>query len=385
MVVLSVRAMDFMDRLTLDAPRRTADGYLAASVRVARTGIQTYSGREVDPDNAHGMRDKAEVKVYRAPEEVFHKDSLASYAHRPVTIDHPPVAVNASNWRDYSVGQTDGEVLRDGEFVRVPMVIMDAEAIEAVDGGKNQISQGYSCNLDWTGGTLDGVSYDCAQKTIRANHTAIVDFARGGNKLKIGDSGKMKTILVDGHNVEVSDAAEIAIAGLNTKLADAAAKLATSAAALLASDAKVATLTTEAATKDAKIVTLEKQVTDSAITPDKLRAAAAAYGRTVAIGKALGVTVTDAMDEPAIKKAAVTAKLGDAAKDWTPAQIDTSFATMAAGVTVASPAAGVVNDSLRHSIGDIAAPGAALADAAKARTARFSRFENAHLGDTKTN
>lgn len=379
--------MEFMDRLTLDAPRRTNDGYLAASVRVARTGIQFYAGHEVDPDNAHGMRDKAQVRVYRAPDEVFSVDSLRSYAHRPVTVDHPPVAVTSENWRDYAVGQTDGEILRDGDFVRVPMVIMDAEAIAAVDSGKNQISQGYSCTLDWTGGTTPGgEAYDCAQVGIRANHTAIVDFARGGNKLKIGDSPMPKTILVDGHNVEMSDAAAIAVENLQRKLTNAETKVATLTTDSAAKDTKIAALTTDVATRDAEIVTLKKTVADSAITPDKLRDAAAAYGRTVSIAKALGLTVTDAMGETEIKAAVVKAKLGDAAKDWTPAQIDTSFATLAANVSAQIPTGDNASNVLRDGLTHMAPASTTLADSQKARESRFKRFENAHMGNSaKTN
>ena len=42
--------MLFADQLTLDAPRRTADGYLAVRARAARTGVYRYTGREVDPE-----------------------------------------------------------------------------------------------------------------------------------------------------------------------------------------------------------------------------------------------------------------------------------------------------------------------------------------------
>lgn len=374
--------MDFTDRLTLDAPRKTRDGYVATSVRAARTGIQIYSGREVDPDNSHGMRDRQEVRVYRSPDEVFHKDSLATYAHRPVTVDHPPVPVNTENWRDYAVGQTDGEVLRDGDFVRVPMLIMDADAIKAVEGGKREISQGYGCVLDWTGGTTpSGEAYDCAQTQIRVNHTAIVDFARGGPQLKIGDSKKMRTILIDGHSVEVSDAAAIAIDGLNRQLADAQAKVATLTTAATTTDARLATLTTEVATKDAEIVTLKKSLADSKITPQMIRDAAASYAKTASIAKALGVTVTDAMDEPAIQLAAVTAKLGDAAKGWNDVQVAASFASLAATIPAGQiQTATVAVDSLRVGVAAITPTTDAVAEAAKARADRYNRLATGHLG-----
>lgn len=85
--------MLFTDKITMDGSRRTGDGYLAANARVARTGIQTYLGREV------GKPDMATVKVFRPESEVFHTDALRSFAHRPVTNDHPPEAVSAGTGR----------------------------------------------------------------------------------------------------------------------------------------------------------------------------------------------------------------------------------------------------------------------------------------------
>ena len=299
--------MNFTDTLTLDGLRRTNDGYLVASVKAARTGIQEYRGSEVDPDNLHGMRDKASVRVYRSEQEVFHKDSLASFAHRPVTIEHPPEQVTADNWSKYSVGQTDGEIVRDGQFVRVPMVVMDADAIKIVEAGKRQISQGYSCDIKWGDGvTPDGLKYDAEQVNIRGNHTAIVGLARGGPELKIGDA-KMKTVLVDGHNVELGDAAAIAVAGLQAKLADAETKL-------TAANTQVGTLTAQVSTKDGEIVALNAKLADSVMTPAKLDAAVTSRLKTIDTAKKVfPAVVTDGKTEAEIRKAVVNHKVGDGA------------------------------------------------------------------------
>ncbi|KSV69841.1 hypothetical protein D9M68_384920 [compost metagenome] len=75
--------MKFTDTAPIAGTRRTADGYLVADVRTARTGIQLYTGREV------GKPEMQSVKVYRSADQVFDKASLGSYAHKPVTNDHP--------------------------------------------------------------------------------------------------------------------------------------------------------------------------------------------------------------------------------------------------------------------------------------------------------
>ncbi|KGM30246.1 DUF2213 domain-containing protein, partial [Inquilinus limosus] len=161
------------DTVTLVGDRRTTqDGYLVAAARISRTGIQTYSGAEM------GRTGLSSVRVWRPEEEVFAADALASMAHRPVTIDHPAEAVTSANWKAFSVGQVGGEVARDGDYVRVPLVLMDRAAIDAVTAGKRQLSVGYTAEIDWTPGTTPaGEPYDAVQRRIRANHLAVVDAA----------------------------------------------------------------------------------------------------------------------------------------------------------------------------------------------------------------
>jgi hypothetical protein len=121
--------------------RITGDGYLVAAPRVARTGIQLYSGSEV------GKPEMKVVRVFRSEDEVFKKDSMHSYAHKPFTNDHPPEPVTADNWKKYSVGDLGEDVARDGEFVRVPLVMMDKAAINDYRDGKRELSLGYTCDL----------------------------------------------------------------------------------------------------------------------------------------------------------------------------------------------------------------------------------------------
>ncbi len=316
--------------------RICVDGCLVADVRAARTGIQLYMGREVDPDNAHGLRDKAVVKVYRPEAEVFSADSMASYAGAHVTIDHPPVMVDAKNWRTYGRGEVNGDIARDGDAIRVPIIIRDADAVRAASTTHKQLSAGYTCKLDFTPGEFDGETYDAIQREIRINHIAAVPNARGGSSLKIvderttGDPKMPHTLIIDGLPVtDVSDGAKAAIEKLQ-------AQIVSLSTAKDAAEGKVATLTTEKATLDAKVTTLEQQVKDAKLSPQAMRDAAKAYQLVCDKARALGVTVTDAMDEPAIMKAAVSAKLGDAAKDWTDVQIAASFATLTADVNTTS-------------------------------------------------
>jgi hypothetical protein len=175
--------MQINDAITLDGLRRTSDGYLVATAKVARTGIQIYTGSEV------GRPNLAQVRVFRPEAEVFSKDTLASFAHRPVTLDHPSSMVTADNWQSLAKGWTDGEIARDGEFIRVSMLVADRATIQAIEGGKRELSMGYTTDLKWEAGrTAAGEPYDAIQTTIRANHLAVVTAARGGSQLRLGDS-----------------------------------------------------------------------------------------------------------------------------------------------------------------------------------------------------
>lgn len=180
----------FQDSAPIQQTRKLADGRLAAVARFARAGVYRYSGREVDPDNAHGLRDKASVSVYRAEDEVFSEASMSSFAHKAMTLDHPPESVTAANWSKYSVGYTEGRVARDGGFVTIPLILADAAAVQAYESGKaRELSAGYSCSLVFGDGVApDGTPYQARQVNIRADHLAVVPAGRAGPQCRIGDS-----------------------------------------------------------------------------------------------------------------------------------------------------------------------------------------------------
>lgn len=332
--------MFFADRLTLDAPRRTQAGYLAVRAKAAKTGVYVYTGREVDPDNKHGLRDQASVNVLRDEATVFDAAAVHTFIGKPVTIDHPSVPVTAANWKDHARGTIMG-ALRDGDHLAFDLLVMDAAAIADIEAGKRQLSNGYAAELQFGDfAAPDGTKCQARQSRISdGNHVAVVDRARGGDSCAISDAAPcfaqpqsfldnltekpVKTMLIDGLTVDIANA-DTAMATITTLLAarDAATGKVTGL------ETQVATLTTENATKDAKIVTLEQQVTDAKPTPAQLRDAGKALMAVTDKAKALGVTVTDEMDEAQIMGATVAKVMGDTAKDWTADQVAASFAVI---------------------------------------------------------
>jgi hypothetical protein len=166
--------------------RYTSDGYLIATPRVARTGIQQYYGYEI---GLQGDDAKRVINVYRPEAEVFKQAALATLVSKPVTRGHPDKPVDTKTWKDFAVGMVGNDILRDGEFIRIPMALMDAQAIQDFKDGTRQLSLGYTCDVDMVSGvTPEGVKYDAMQKNIKINHVAQVDKARGGSRLAIGDA-----------------------------------------------------------------------------------------------------------------------------------------------------------------------------------------------------
>lgn len=323
---------------------------MAYRAKAARVGHYEYTGRDVDPDNKYGLRDEAIVRVARYSEDVHDPVSAHSFIGKPITDDHPRDAVNRDNWRDHARGTVMGAKWEEGGYLAFDLMLTDGIAIDKVAAGKRELSNGYSCDLvhgEFV--ATDGVACQFKQTNIRGNHVAIVDRGRAGSECAIRDAAPCtslpsnildsltnngesivttKTITFDGLPLLVTDAAEAAIGKLQAQIAT----LATDKATL---ETNVATLTTDKATLEAEKVTLTKQVADAALTPQQLRDAAKSYATVVGKAQALGVTVADSMDEPAIKRAVVDKALGDLAKGWNDVQVDASFASLTKDAKVA--------------------------------------------------
>jgi hypothetical protein len=353
--------MQFTDAVTVAGTRRTGDGYLVADAKAVRTGIQLYAGSEV------GRPDLAIVRVYRSEDEVRNTDSLRSFSHAPVTVDHPAVSVNADNWKDFAVGEVSTAATWDGNRISLPLILKDAKAIEAVTGGKRELSAGYTCDLDWTAGTTkDGQAFDAQQKNIRANHVAIVDRGRAGSECRIGDAEPhkwgvspvnlqtadertiqmdLRKVLVDGLTVETTDQGAQAIDKLQNALKDSAARVET----LTADHAKaIAAKDGELAKKDAEIDALKGKVLDAAALDKLVQARSALVDTARKIAKDVK---TDGLTDAEIRKAVVTAKLGDAAvKDKAEAYIDARFDILAEdAVKSADPVRQVLRSGVQSS------------------------------------
>lgn len=217
------------DRFAFKTQRIKDDkGYLLAPASISRIGIQQYTSHEcgLDLDKPNRI-----VNVMRKDSDVFDADSLASFKTAILTNDHPKVAVDAGNAKELSVGFIDGPVKTSSNTVDADLVWTDADTINAIDTGKEEISVGYSCDLVPERGVFEDKEYELIQTNIRANHVALVDKGRAGSSCVISDSAKALDDLLrlhDGENtatapVEAGSSDFEAVAATNKDNGDIAA------------------------------------------------------------------------------------------------------------------------------------------------------------------
>lgn len=149
---------------------------------VARTGTQEYLPQELGLPPGEYPRD-ALVPVFRPEEEVFSPETLASFEGMPVTNDHPRDGVDLENIRRLQAGHAHN--IRRGtgaesDLLLADLIITDPILIDAILGGKREISCGYTYTLSEEDGHF-------VQRKIRGNHIAVVDAGRAGSRVSIKD------------------------------------------------------------------------------------------------------------------------------------------------------------------------------------------------------
>ena len=216
------------DQATPLSRRRTPEGFLHLKARIGRAGLQDYKAGEIG--GPPGAAPDTTVRVYRPPDEVFAPASLASFASKPVTLDHPPGMIDSGNWKRFAVGHAGETVAQDGDHVATDLVLTDAAAVARADAGA-ELSNGYWADFHFTPGlTPDGEPYDALQRNIRGNHIALVDAGRCGPSCTVGTDapaadamtadaavrdcgcGEMRRITLDGSEIDVAPQAAAAIA-----------------------------------------------------------------------------------------------------------------------------------------------------------------------------
>ena len=174
---MKLRRVIRLDSMPLNRAYFTNEGFLVDTPILTCTGIFEYT----NPDGS--VR-----KELRRPEEVFSKNSLASYEGSPIIISHDAGLITKDNAHENSIGTILTKGFRDGDNVRAKIVIHDTD--EMKESGLKELSLGYNLDLDETPGVWNGQPYDAVQRNIRINHLALVREARAGEQARLNIDGK---------------------------------------------------------------------------------------------------------------------------------------------------------------------------------------------------
>lgn len=268
----------FCDAVETGRTKKTKEGYLIATSKVARTGVQLYLAREIgDVAYAAGFKDSDVVRVYRHPDEVFSDSALQSLTRIPVTVGHPSEMVDATNHSKYSVGDVGDRFAQDGDWIVVNPMIKDARGVEASKTTHKQISMGYTANIV---PARDGIDADFEMTDINFNHLALVPKGRAGDQARIGDADNWGVAPVTVEDKIMS--VELKTVILGDKAVEVKATDADTVASLLkdhkttvdAKDAEIVTLTAKLNDAEAKVLSDAqiKELVDAKIKSDADRA-----------------------------------------------------------------------------------------------------------------
>lgn len=154
---------------------------------ISKVGVYPYLGSEIgapEPDRIY--------RVFRPAEELSHPDAIASFRLMPLVDEHSMLGSENDGFtpaeRKGVQGVIGEEVYFDPPYLRGNLKLYSEAAKHMVRSGlKRELSPGYRCTYDFTPGAFDGETYDAVQRTIRANHLALVTEGRTGPDVAVLD------------------------------------------------------------------------------------------------------------------------------------------------------------------------------------------------------
>ncbi len=163
------------------------NGFLVcANAILGRSGIYQYSAREL------GINTSEIIDILRKDEDVFNPESMKTLEQRPITINHPNVAVTIDNVKELSKGEVFN-VRRDGENLVGDLIIKDKSLKKLVlDKKVKELSLGYEYSVDY-----DEETKLYSFKDFIYNHIAFVKQGRAGNAMILDGVEEVESENVD--------------------------------------------------------------------------------------------------------------------------------------------------------------------------------------------
>jgi hypothetical protein len=167
--------------------RVDADGHLHVEMtNISKANVCPYYGREIPDWETLGLDANKVYHLYRDPTEL--KAAAHTFAGKPLLLHHKPTTAE-DHADELVVGTVGTDVVFDGTYLRAPLALWTAEAIEAVESEEQkELSPGYRYRADMTPGhTPQGVAFDGVMRDIKGNHVALVAEGRTGPDVFVAD------------------------------------------------------------------------------------------------------------------------------------------------------------------------------------------------------
>jgi len=172
---------------------RTKDGNGWIEIKgnpLSKVGVFEYSGAQIDssliPDKIYN--------VYRPEEELNNEEALASFRLLPWTDDHAMLGAEDEGLLPAEQKGIHGiigeDVYFEDGYLKGNLKVFSDKLAALINNGKKELSIGYKCLYELTGGTYNGQRYDAIQRQIRGNHLALVDEGRAGPDVAVLDNFK---------------------------------------------------------------------------------------------------------------------------------------------------------------------------------------------------
>lgn len=147
---------------------------------ISKVGVYPYLGSEIGAPEADRV-----YRVYRPAEELSSQETIDSFKLMPMIDEHSMLGSEDEGLtpaeRKGVQGVIGEDVYFDAPYLRGNLKIYSEAAKGMISNRtKRELSPGYRCTYDFTPGAFNGEQYDAVQRTIRANHLALVEEGRTG-------------------------------------------------------------------------------------------------------------------------------------------------------------------------------------------------------------
>lgn len=195
--------MIIKDKIIIDTARhKDSNGYMHVDKsNITKEQVAPYMGDSIPEWQELGLDPKKVYNIYRPASEL--EKAVPTFNGLPLMLEHWDMdADTIGNVKEHVVGSLGTDANYEAPYLTNSITITDSKAIEAIENGTfKELSAGYTCKLDMTGGIFDGQSYDGVMREIKGNHVALVPEGRAGHDVKVADALSSK----GGENVDVVD------------------------------------------------------------------------------------------------------------------------------------------------------------------------------------